>query len=133
MLLEGWSTADRRLLLHLVVAINRIEAIDRVDRVPLEPEIRLARAEMLAFLKQGGTGGTGNRALGEQSGTQTPVPMPKFVMLSVEATSSELGCSESYTRRMCRKGPLAAIKVNGAWQVERQSVEMRRRQMGREL
>ena len=128
-LLDGWGTASRTLLLHLVLAIDGQLAKDRLDRVPSNPELLRARVDMLAYLKRGTTSSSGSEVVG----TQTVQKTGPFVMLSVKATSASLGISESLVTRYLREGPLIGIKVNGAWQVDRESVEQRRRQKEREL
>ena len=129
MLLEGWATTDRLLLLHLVRAVDGQLAKDRVDRAPSYPGLIRARGEMAIYLKRGGTSATHGSAL---NGSQTALPTAPFAMLSVSTASAALGIGETAVRRQCRRGTLAGIKVRGEWCIDSESVAARRRQKERQ-
>ncbi|MET8377445.1 helix-turn-helix domain-containing protein [Streptomyces microflavus] len=53
----------------------------------------------------------------EGSGAGTPADRPVSVEISTAAAARELGCSESYVRRLARAGRLQGRKVGPVWLV----------------
>ncbi|WP_329220281.1 helix-turn-helix domain-containing protein [Streptomyces microflavus] len=53
----------------------------------------------------------------EGSGPGTPAERPVSVEISTAAAARELGCSESYVRRLARAGRLRGRKVGSVWLV----------------
>jgi hypothetical protein len=123
-ILQGWGTDNRVLLLHLVRGIDLLERAERRNGTYLNPEVSKARVEMLAYVHRGGTSATHGSV---PTGTQSVAPSRPFVMLSVSATSSALGITESMVRRHCRNGTLAGIKLGSSWHIDPASIESHRR------
>ena len=121
-LLKGWATDDRRLLLHLIHAIGAQEERDRRDRIALDPELARARTDMLAYIRRGSTGTTGNVST-QSAELAEPGSAELLVNLGVSATAEALGISESYARRLCRNGKLISKKVRGVWLIDKVDVE----------